>query len=56
VGDQLPPGKEPPYLCLGGSMGPTAGLDVAEKRKVIASDENRAPTDQPGASISQLLM
>jgi hypothetical protein len=41
--------------CLGGSMGPTAGLDVATKRKGIAPDGTRAPTDQPSAG-TQLLM
>lgn len=53
MSDQLPPGKEPLYPYLGGSMGPTADLDVAEKKKVIALDENRALTS---ARIPQVLM
>jgi hypothetical protein len=37
-------------------MGPIAGLDLAEKRKVIAPDGNRAPTGQRSTSTPQLLI
>jgi hypothetical protein len=45
----LPKERAPFAHCIGGWVGPRAGLDAVEKKKYLAPAENQTPTVQPVA-------